>query len=71
MFRNDASAARPDGSMEVIKLAWWEHNCPAGQYSAAKVHRSLKVEDNGSDVPTVSVDEAAIPGLKYSLIDGE
>lgn len=71
LFRNDASAARPDGSMEVIKLAWWEHNCPAGQYSAAKVHRSLKVEDNGSDVPTVSVDEAAIPGLKYSLIDGE
>lgn len=55
----------------MIKLAWWEHNCPAGQYSAAKVHRSLKVEDNGSDVPTVSVDEAAIPGLKYSLIDGE
>ena len=43
LFINDASAARPDGSMEVVKLFWWQHNCKDGQYSSAKVHRSVKV----------------------------
>lgn len=71
LFCNDATAARPDGSMEVIKLVWWEHNCPCGQYSAAKVHRSLKVESNGTGLPSVTVDETAIPGLKYTIMEGE
>lgn len=26
LFVNDASAARPDGSMEVCRLYWWKHN---------------------------------------------
>lgn len=43
LFQNDASSARPEGSMEVYKVYWWEHNCKNGQYSSAKVHRSLKV----------------------------
>lgn len=73
LFWNDATSARPDGSMEVVKLVWWAHNCPNGQYSAAKVHRSLRIGniDDPNVLPTVSVDEAAIPGLKYTLIDGE
>lgn len=71
LFRNDATSARPDGSMEIVKLVWWEHNCPVGQYSAAKVHRSLRVTTDGTALPQVSVDETAIPGLKYTLIDGE
>jgi CRISPR-associated protein Csd2 len=25
LFDNDASSARPEGSMEVVKLLWWEH----------------------------------------------
>lgn len=45
LFENDASSARPDGSMEVRKLYWWRHNCPMGQYSSAKVHRSLVVRE--------------------------
>lgn len=32
LFVNDASSARPDGSMEVCRLYWWEHNCKEGQY---------------------------------------
>jgi CRISPR-associated protein Csd2 len=44
LFANDASSARPDGSMEVNKLFWWEHNSKLGQYSSAKVHRSVQVE---------------------------
>ncbi len=43
LFQNDASSARPEGSMEVDKVYWWKHNCKNGQYSSAKVHRSLKV----------------------------
>ena len=52
LFENDASSARPEGSMEVYKVYWWKHNCKNGQYSSAKVHRSLKVEVKpGVDVP--------------------
>ena len=44
LFENETSSARPDGSMEVIRLYWWEHNCKSGQYSSAKVHRCLHVK---------------------------
>ena len=71
MIRNDATSARPDGSMEVVKVIWWEHNCPNGQYSDAKVHRSLYVTCHGPDLPDVTVDENSIPGLHYVVIDGE
>lgn len=27
LFENDISSARPDGSMEVVRLYWWRHNC--------------------------------------------
>lgn len=53
LFINDASAARPDGSMEVVTLYWWRHNNKIGQYSAAKVHESLKVDlKEGVQIPT-------------------
>lgn len=71
LFRNDATSARPDGSMEVVKLVWWEHNCASGQFSAAKVHRSLHITTDEAENIQVSVDESAIPGLAYSIIDGE
>ena len=44
IFDNDASSARPEGSMEVVKLYWWKHNCKAGQYSSGKVHHTLDVK---------------------------
>jgi CRISPR-associated protein Csd2 len=64
VFENDASSARPEGSMEVLKVIWWEHNCKSGQYSSAKVHRSLKVEPNGSFVIE------KLPGLIAEEISG-
>jgi CRISPR-associated protein Csd2 len=48
LFENDASSARPEGSMEVLKVIWWQHNSKSGQYSSAKVHRSLRVMPDGS-----------------------
>ncbi len=75
LFANDASAARPEGSMEVVKLFWWEHNCKEGQYSSAKVHRSVHVTPkNPEGIPTcvddyeITLDE--LPGLVPEIIDG-
>jgi len=52
LFENDESSARPAGSMEVLKVIWWQHNCKSGQYSSAKVHRTLTVKLDGSYVLT-------------------
>lgn len=75
LFVNDASAARPDGSMEVVKLYWWRHNCKEGQYSSAKVHRSVKVALKDPELLPSSVDDYVItleelPGLEPEVIDG-
>ncbi|MBQ8834113.1 MAG: type I-C CRISPR-associated protein Cas7/Csd2 [Oscillospiraceae bacterium] len=75
LFVNDASSARPEGSMEVVKLYWFEHNCPAGQYSAAKVHRSVKVTPKVTGGVPQSVEDYEItleelPGLMPEIIDG-
>ena len=48
IFENDESSARPAGSMEVLKVIWWKHNCKSGQHSSAKVHRSLVVNPDGT-----------------------
>ncbi|MGE0820477.1 MAG: type I-C CRISPR-associated protein Cas7/Csd2 [Candidatus Binatia bacterium] len=64
LFENDASSARPEGSMEVSKVIWWQHNCKAGQYSSAKVHRTLSVKADGT-YELISLD-----GLKHEELDG-
>lgn len=61
LFENDASSARPEGSMEVLKVVWWEHNCASGQCSSAKVHRSLKVEDTDDLDRLIAFEELAGP----------
>lgn len=48
LLENDESSARPAGSMEVLKVIWWKHHCKSGQYSSAKVHRTLTVNADGS-----------------------
>lgn len=75
LFVNDASSARPDGSMEVITLYWWRHNNKIGQYSAAKVHNSVKVSlKEGVLIPTSEDDYniSIIPleGLEPEIIAG-
>lgn len=64
MLENDASAARPEGSMEVLKVVWWQHPSKSGLCSSAKVHRSLAVDAAGS----VTLDN--IQGLEPDIIDG-
>lgn len=64
LFENDEAAARPAGSMEVHKVFWWRHDCKSGQYSAAKVHRTLTVNPDGAYTLT------DLPGLTPEILDG-
>ncbi len=76
LFENDCSAARPDGSMEVVQLYWWKHNCAMGQYSAAKVHRTLVIKEKeelegspkcfGDYIITLN----NLPGLEPEIYEG-
>ena len=43
LFENDASSARPEGSMEVERLYWWQHCEKTPAVSTAKIHRSVKI----------------------------
>ena len=70
IFENDASSARPDGSMSVVNVVWWRHESKAGQYSSAKVHESLRgiLQADGSfDVAAL---KGALPGLEPEIIAG-
>lgn len=68
LFDNDASSARPEGSMEVLKVVWWQHNCASGQCSSAKVHRSLNVADTDDLNSLISFNE--LNGPAPEIIDG-
>lgn len=68
LFENDASSARPEGSMEVVKVIWWEHSSKLGQYSSAKVHKSLTVSVDEAGEPVVEV--AQLEGLSTDVLEG-
>jgi CRISPR-associated protein Cas7/Csd2, subtype I-C/DVULG len=75
LFINDASSARPDGSMEVVSVYWWKHNNKIGQYSAAKVHDSLKITLKKDVLIPSSVEDYDIqlenlPELEPEIIEG-
>lgn len=75
LFINDASSARPDGSMEVVSVYWWRHNNKIGQYSAAKVHDSLKIALKEGVLIPASVEDYEVrleklAGLEPEIIAG-
>lgn len=75
LFVNDASSARPEGSMEVVKLYWFRHNCKDGQYSSARVHRSVQAKLISSDAIPVCAEDYTITlepldGLEPEILDG-
>lgn len=75
LFVNDSSSARPDGSMEVVKLYWFRHNNKMGQYSSAKVHNSVKVTiKDGVVMPSCyedyKVELETLEGLEPEIVDG-
>jgi len=73
LFENDASSARPEGSMEILKVYWWKHSSMLGQYSSAKVHRALNVSaltDSPKSVSDYKFDLNNLEGLEVEIIDG-
>lgn len=74
LFENDASSARPEGSMEVRQVYWWKHSSKLGQYSSAKVHRALQIESTTDEPKTfedykITLEE--LDGLQVEVIDGQ
>ena len=73
LFVNDSSSARPDGSMEVVNVYWWKHDCPMGQYSSAKVHRLIQVKpltDAPKSLDDYEIKVDTLPGLDVEVIEG-
>lgn len=71
LFVNDASSARPDGSMEVVRVYWWEHSNKIGQYSAAKVHDSIKISLKDGILIPASVEDYEITVLPLEGLNPE
>jgi CRISPR-associated protein Cas7/Csd2 subtype I-C len=46
LFVNDASSARPDGSMQVKDIYWFEHSSKIGNVSTAKIKDLLQYEQD-------------------------
>ena len=71
LFEGDASSARPEGSMQVKKVIWWQHSSKSGQYSSAKVHRSLKdlLDENNGEFDEDAL-KSALAGLAPEIIEG-
>lgn len=67
LFENDASSARPEGSMEVLKVIWWQHSSASGQASSAKIHRSLIIEEELAGVKVIA---DKIGDMTPEIIDG-
>ena len=44
LFENDASSARPEGSMEVCKMYWWQHDEKTPAVSSGKIQRGFDIK---------------------------
>lgn len=74
LFEGDASSARPEGSMVIEKIIWWQHNCKSGQYSSAKVHQTLRQHfEQGLPLDNSALNDSLVnvlPNLTPEIIEG-
>lgn len=79
IFVNDASSARPDGSMEVKQIFWFEHSCKVGDVSSAKIKSLIEwdkekehhcYEDYNIYVNEEKLKEYEELGLKQTTMQG-
>ena len=70
IFENDASSARPEGSMQVLAVVWWKHASRVGQYSSAKVHDSLRKILNADGTFDRKILTASMAELQPEVIEG-
>ena len=45
LFENDATSARPEGSMEVCRMYWWQHGEKTPAVSSGKIQKSFKMNE--------------------------
>ena len=69
LFENDASSARPEGSMEMRRVYWVTHSCKIGDAPTAQVHRGVQAYlRDGVDMPRVwedyVFDDERLMGMK-------
>jgi len=74
LFDNDSSSARPEGSMEVVAVFWWQHNVNHGQYSSSVVHRTLTVApkegvNDPRKIEDYSIKLKSLPGLTPEIFN--
>ena len=82
LFVNDASSARPDGSMDVKQLYWFTHPSKLGVASSAKVHDLVEISMIDENNKPVKYDDYLIKlkeeklailkqkGLQVEIIEG-
>lgn len=79
IFVNDASSARPDGSMEVKEIFWFEHSCKVGDVSSAKIKSLIewdkekehnRYEDYNIRIDAEKLEEYKKQGLELTIMQG-
>ena len=45
LFENDASSARPEGSMDVCRMYWWQHNEKVPAASSGKIQKAFSINE--------------------------
>lgn len=75
LFVNDESSARPAGSMNVLKLFWWEQDADNIRYSTKRLTDTVSVSLNNSDDIPEGPDDFKItvtnlPDIKPEQIEG-
>ncbi|MFD1671221.1 type I-C CRISPR-associated protein Cas7/Csd2 [Agrilactobacillus yilanensis] len=74
LFVNDASSARPEGSMAVLKVIWWQHDSRIGQLAPYLVHEATTVNNPEGNTDfskvEVTVNDPEVSGLTYESLSG-
>lgn len=75
LFVNDDSAARPAGSMNIIRLFWWEQEGDDIRYSDKKIFDTIQITLREPDISPAgendfSISENDLPGLTPEIIEG-
>ncbi|HEP1794880.1 TPA: type I-C CRISPR-associated protein Cas7/Csd2 [Streptococcus suis] len=80
LFENDASSARPEGSMRVREVFWFTHSNKLGNVSSARVFDLLEFDEEKQDkssyedyaigLKQVELAEFKAKGLKVEILEG-
>ena len=80
LFENDASSARPEGSMRVREVFWFTHSNKLGNVSSARVFDLLEFDNNNSNKKTyedyqiklneTKIEEYKAKGMNVEIIEG-